>query len=389
MTGSLDIASAGSRVRGAATWYAFLLLGYFTYVISIQGNILPFLKAELELSYRVVSLHTSVIAVGLIVVGLLGERFSQRFGRRAAFRVGVAGSAMAMLLLCLSPVAWMSISSCALFGLFGGLLPMTINAVLSDLHGARRDIAFTEANAVGYAFAIMAPILSGLCVWLGLNWRAVIVIGAGIGLAILIRFTRVVLPEVDRRAVVDASKLPATFWFQSTALGFAAALEFSVLLWAPAYLEQVIGLAATSAAIGASAFFVAMLAGRIGGTGLLRIFPARTLLFAACATTLLGFAGYWGASQPVVVVMGLFVTGLGISLTFPLLMSFAMNAGEGASGRAASRLMLAPAIAIMVGPPLLGSLADGLGLGLAQLMTPVLALLMLGGFLAGEATRRG
>lgn len=389
MTGSIDIAAAGDRAaRGAATWYAYLLLGYFTYLISIQGNILPFLKAELELSYRAVSLHTSVIAIGLIVVGLFGERFSQRFGRRAAFRVGVAGSAAAVLLLCLSPVAWASIASCALFGLFGGLVPMTVNAVLSDLHGARREVAFTEANAVAYAFAIMAPVLAGLCVWLGFNWRAVIVVGAAVGIAILLRFFRVALPEVDRHAVMDRARLPTAFWLHSAALGFGVALEFSVLLWAPAYLEQVVGLEPTSAAIGAAAFFLAMLAGRIGGTGLVHIVPARTLFFAACATTLAGFAAYWGAAEPIVVLIGLFIVGLGVSLTFPLLLGFAMNAAAPASGLAATRLMLAPALAIMFGPPLLGSLADGLGLGIAQLMTPVLAILMLGSFLVGEASGR-
>jgi fucose permease len=179
----------------------------------------------------------------------------------------------------------------------------------------------------------------------------------------------------------------AAFWLHSAALAFAVALEFSVLLWAPAYLERVVGLQPTSAALGAAAFFLAMLTGRIGGTALVHLVPARSLFFAACATTLVGFAAYWVAGDPIVVLIGLFVVGLGVSLTFPLLLGFAMNAAAPAAGLAATRLMLAPALAIMIGPPLLGSLADSLGLGIAQLMTPVLALLMLGSFLAGEAMR--
>ena len=34
------------RSRGAVIWLAYLIIGFFTYLSSIQGNILPFLRAE-------------------------------------------------------------------------------------------------------------------------------------------------------------------------------------------------------------------------------------------------------------------------------------------------------------------------------------------------------
>ena len=43
--------------RDRATWYCYLMLGMFTYLLNIQGNIIPFLKTELGLSYRVVGLQ--------------------------------------------------------------------------------------------------------------------------------------------------------------------------------------------------------------------------------------------------------------------------------------------------------------------------------------------
>lgn len=373
--------------HGAATWYAYLLLGYFTYLVSIQGNILPFLKAELDLGYRTASLHASVIAIGLIVVGFLGERFSAALGWRRVIQVGVVGSAASMVLLCWAAMPALTLASCVLFGLFGGLLPMTVNAVLADLHGSRRNIAFTEANAVAYAFAIMAPVLVGLCVWLGLGWRGAVLCGAAVGLATLASFDRTELPPVDRKAGVGGTRLPASFWLHAAALAFAVALEFSVLLWAPAYLERIVGVSTEMAAIAAAAFFVGMLAGRVCGTFLVHLVPARQLVVGSFATTLVGFAAYWSGG-PAVAVLGLLILGLGIALTFPMLLGFAIGAAGSAAGKAASRLMLPPALAILLSPPLLGSLADGIGLGLAQLMTPVFAVLMLGSFLAGEAVRQ-
>ena len=148
--------------RDPATWYSYLALGFFTYLLTIQGNILPFLKVELDLSYRVVSLHSAAIAAGMIAVGLLGDRVVRRWGRRFALALGAAGAASGAILLCLAPIAWASIASCALIGALGALIPAVVPALLADLHGARRHVAITEASAASYAFAMLAPLLTSL-----------------------------------------------------------------------------------------------------------------------------------------------------------------------------------------------------------------------------------
>ena len=60
-------------VRSASTWYSWRLTGFYLYSVNLQGNVVPFLQAEFALSYRAVSLHSSAIAVGIILVGLLGD----------------------------------------------------------------------------------------------------------------------------------------------------------------------------------------------------------------------------------------------------------------------------------------------------------------------------
>ena len=97
--------------RDLATWYSYLALGFFTYLLTIQGNILPFLKQELDLSYRVVSLHSGAIAAGMILVGLFGDRVVRRWGRRFALALGAAGAAAGAILLCMAASAWASIAS--------------------------------------------------------------------------------------------------------------------------------------------------------------------------------------------------------------------------------------------------------------------------------------
>jgi fucose permease len=196
------------------------------------------------------------------------------------------------------------------------------------------------------------------------------------------------VPENGRAAGTAATALPPAFWAYWAMLGAVVAVEFSVLLWAPAFLERVVGMSASAAALGAAAFFAAMLIGRSVGIGLVRAFDGRMIFLGVAATTLVGFAAYWGTGAPSIVLAGLFVVGLGISLLFPLTLGFAMESAGNAPDRAATRTMLAPGLAILLSPPLLGAIADNLGLRLAQFATPVFVVLAVIAFLVAERLRR-
>jgi hypothetical protein len=69
-----QLAVGGMTSLRTATWYCWLLTGFYLYSVNLQGNVVRFLQAEFALSYRAVSLHSSAIAVGIILVGLLGDR---------------------------------------------------------------------------------------------------------------------------------------------------------------------------------------------------------------------------------------------------------------------------------------------------------------------------
>ena len=100
--------------RDALTWYSYLTLGFFTFLNTVQGNILPFLKQEFALSYGVVSLHPSAVAVGSLLVGVIGEPVVARLGRRRMLMVALLGGSLGIALLSLAQAAWQSIGACLL-----------------------------------------------------------------------------------------------------------------------------------------------------------------------------------------------------------------------------------------------------------------------------------
>jgi MFS family permease len=321
-----------SMRRDLATWYSYLALGFFTYLLTIQGNILPFLKQELDLSYRVVSLHSAAIAAGMIAVGLLGDRVVRRFGRRVALALGAMGAAAGAVLLCLAPFAWASIASCALIGALGALIPAVVPALLADLHGPRRHVAITEASAASYAFAMTAPLLTSLSIAVLAGWRPAVLAGALLGVLILVACRRAAIVDAVRTDTSAATSLPVAYW----------------------------------------AYWCLLV----------------TVIAIALLVTALGFLLYWGAGTPLLAVIGLFVLGLGVALLYPLTLGFAIGAAGERGDTASARFMLAAGLAIASMPVLLGALADEVGLRSAHLLVPALAAIALVCFRVAQALER-
>jgi MFS family permease len=374
----------------AATWYCWLLTGFYLYSVNLQGNVVPFLQAEFALSYRAVSLHSSAIAVGIILVGLLGDRVEARLGRRRTLWLGIGGLAGGSTLLCLAPAPWASLSACFLMGALGGLLPAIVPAVLADLHGPRRAEAYAGQAIVAYVFGLAAPLIAGAAIWAALGWRAAVLTGVAAGIAIGIGFRRLQLPEPApaAKAAHDKSGLPSAYWAYWALLMVCCALEFLLLFWAPSYLERIVGFEPAAAATASAGFPLGMLIGRIALRTLVARVALRRLLIGALALTFLGFLIYWGVSWPPAAVAGTVVIGLGIAPLYPLVTDFAIGAAPKARDLAAMRLAIAFGLALLLAPIALGALADEAGLGPAHLALPALIILAYAAFFIGQALQK-
>jgi fucose permease len=377
-----------SFVRGPATWYSWLLIGAYLYLLNVQGNVVPFLQEEFSLSYRAVSLHSSVIACGTILIGILGERLTRRLGRRRTIWLALGGMAVAAVLLCLSPAVWASIASCFLIGIFATLIPAVTPALLADIHSDRLAEAYAGQSIVAYAVGLAAPLVTGLFIWQGLGWRPAVLLGAAMAIAIAIAFRRTAIVEPAPRAQQRAQGLPPAYWAYWTLLVAACALEFCILFWAPAFLERIVGLSPAAAATAAAGFPLGMLLGRIALGYLVRMVAPRRLLIATLAIVAVGFLVYWGTNQPVVSVIGVFVVGLGVASLYPLVTTFAVGSAPAATDLASVRLAIAFGGALLLAPIALGALADEVGLGPAHLALPGLILFAYASFFIAEALQK-
>jgi fucose permease len=217
-----------------------------------------------------------------------------------------------------------------------------------------------------------------------------VLFGVGCGVLLVAVYGRDRVPDSPRRTTLATEKMPAASWAFLIMLGLGVALEMSMLLWSPAFLEQVVGLPRPAAVTAAAAFPAAMFLGRWAGSVALRRVSPMLLCPAALCLIAPGFALYWGSGAAVPAVAGLFISGLAVSLVYPLSLSFAVGAAGPAGNIASARSALCAGTAMLVAPIALGVLADAAGLSSAYLIAPVFgAAVLLCFFVARALQRRG
>jgi fucose permease len=166
--------------------------------------------------------------------------------------------------------------------------------------------------------------------------------------------------------------LPAAFWAYWALFAFGIGMEFATLLWAPAFLERVIGFSAAAAATAAAGFFLGVLAGRLVVRAIVRRFNPRYILLVAYGIGVAGFIAYWVIGTKASAIVGVFLLGVGVAPQYPMIMSLGIGAARGANDAGATRMVLAFGLSFLIAPVALGALADRVGLGPATLTLPAL-----------------
>ena len=369
MKQACDDAAHDGFARDQATWMTYGLVGYFAFMETALGPIMPFLRTELDLDYTTASLHFSAFALGGIVIGLSGDRLLSLWGRWAALWGGAFGMAAGGVFLIVVPSVWGTVPAALTMGLCGALLLVCTQAVLSDKHGVYGAVAVTESNVAASACAIAAPLLVGASVASDLGWRAALAAPAAalILLTASYFFRPPDLPQGVSKEDEHAGgrALPPRYWAFWALVTLGVASEWCVGFWGADFLADGTGLSRAAAATSLTTFFAAMLVGRITSSHLARVLLPAVLLAVTLCAALVGFPLFLFSPGSALTLAGLFVTGLGIGGVYPLGVSAAIASAPENTDAAAARLAVGAGGAILVAPFVLGALADRTGISIA------------------------
>jgi len=258
----------------------------------------------------------------------------------------------------------------ALLGAISGTMDVSMNAYASQLE-RRWGAAIMSSFHAGWSFGGLAgAATAGVLTGLGVGLAATLATASG--LAAAAGLYGLTLPVLDPRRGRGGAAAPRAVWRWPSLLlvgacaltGLSFASEGSVGDWFGVYLHTVLHTGAAWATTAYTAFALAMLAGRLGGDAVVRrLGPALTVRLGALLA-LLGFAFALAVANRFAVDAGLVLVGAGLANVVPVAFS--------AAGRLAGTAGVAMASCtgyggLLVAPPLLGHLADAVGLRLALL----------------------
>lgn len=376
--------------RGRLTLLTYSLAAVFGYSLGCLGPAMPLLRSDLRISRTIGGLHFSLVALGAVAVGFFADRAAHRWGRRALFWLGGASVASGTLLIAAAYHPALSLTGAAMIGGPGSAMLATVQATLADRHPEHRAVVLTEANTATSAGTVVPALLIGLLVASGVGWRPALVVPvlAWLGLYAAQRQAPFPPPAPPRRRGQPGG-LPVPYWLYWAGLVPAVAAEWSVGAWGAGYLVDVAGTSEGFASASMTAFFGAMVVGRLTGSRLAGRAHPVSILQGAVAVAGAGFAVLWAGTTPPVVVPGLFVTGLGISVMFPMLLTLALGSAPDRSDTASARVSVAAGSAVVVAPVTLGWVADRIGIRAAFGAVPgLLAAVALLGLLGHRAAHR-
>ena len=369
--------------------------GAVTAVFAINGVLfgawaarIPAIRDRVGLSDGELGLVLACIAVGAIAAMPLAGAAGARFGSRRATRGSLLLACVAVGVIPLAP-SFPAIAALAVcLGMAMGSLDVSMNA-----HGVAVESRYDRPILASFHAAFSLGGLAGaalgsLAAAGGLDVRVHLALVAMVSLVVGLVWSRRFLgADVDAVGAADP-----TFVRPPARLVPLGLLAFACLLiegasgdWSGVYLRDELGTSAAVAALGFTAFNLTMTAGRIVGDRLVDRFGSIAVVRAGGAIAAVGFALALAAATPVAAIAGFACLGAGMAGVVPIVFRSAGHVPGMAPQLGLAAVSSTGYLGFMVGPPVIGGIAELVGLPSALIL-----IVLLGGvvFSLAPTTRR-
>jgi MFS family permease len=349
---------------------------------------IPAIRDHAGLSDGELGLVLACIAVGAISAMPLAGAAGARFGSRRATRVAFTFACLIVAVISLAASFPVIAALAVLQGMAMGALDVSMNA-----HGVAVESRYERPILASFHAAFSLGGLAGaalgaLAAAAGLDVRVHLALVALVSLVVGLVWSRRFLgADVDAVGAADPTFVrPPAKLIPLGLLAFACLLiEGASGDWSGVYLRDELGTSAGVAALGFTAFNLTMTAGRIVGDRLVARFGSVTVVRAGGAIAAAGFALALAAATPAAAIAGFACLGAGMSGVVPIVFRSAGHVGGMAPQLGLAAVSSTGYLGFMVGPPLIGGIAELVGLPSALVL-----IVLLGGvvYALAPTTRR-
>lgn len=367
----------------------WILLASFS-VFGIMFGIWQVLLEDLRLSLH---LATGSLGVGLTLASLcsfplmiVSGRIIGRWGVRSVALWSSVLLGGSFLLLPFVPTFAILLLLLVVYFAASAIFDVGINAAAIEFERSSQTRFLPQLHGSFSGAAAVGALIAGGLLSLGVPFRGIYWIVTACYVALALALARVAFPVAEIAPVEAPSRLDL---FRSRPLVAVALLtcaayflEGAVETWAVIYLRGSIALTAFIAALTGAVFYAAMLAGRLATTlvvarlGRLRVVQVAGVL--SFAGLVLALATSW----PALIVLGFLLCGLALAAVAPISFSLAGDIVPGRAGDASAVLTTIGYAGFLIGPAVLGVLAEA-----TSLRAALLAAALAGAFMTAQAAR--
>jgi predicted MFS family arabinose efflux permease len=223
--------------------------------------------------------------------------------------------------------------------------------------------------------ALLGAVIGAACVSAGIGLAPQLAVTGAVVLIVGELLTRRLMPDQASTSSSDAGR-PKRAWMTTTvatlaAVSFASFLcEGAATDWSANYLHNVVGAGPGVSALSYAAYTLTMVVTRFGAIRLHSRVSSRQLLPALALLAAAGMSVTLATANPAISVIGFATLGAGVALLVPTSFSAAYSASS--AGSAIAIVAATGWLGYLLGPPLIGHLAELIGLSAALVTIPVI-----------------
>ncbi|MGH2806027.1 MAG: MFS transporter [Actinomycetota bacterium] len=349
----------------ARLMFSFAVFGVFW---GGWGALLPQIKDNVDATDATLGASLLFIALGAVIGMLTAGRLYDRFGPKVippahvVFALATIPPALARRPLGLIPAL-------LFLGVTTGMLDVVINGATAAYETRARQHLMGRVHAMFSLGVLIAGGTVGAVRDVGASELAILGPIAVLIVVAAIMTRAVGLP----RATEERGPSPRTtraVLILGSLCGLAFLIEDGMLSWSAIHLEQTLGARPSIGGLGPASLAGAMVVGRLLTSRITARFHDRSVIAGGGLVAAAGACVAAVAPVPVVALIGIVLTGAGISVCAPLIFSLAgRSAPPDRQGAVISRVTTIAYTGFILGPPLVGGIA-----GIASLRVGIVAI---------------
>ena len=364
------------RARIIALNYSIMLQHGVALVL--LGPILPQLMHTFGIAESSAGLLLGLGSVGFMLSPLIAGTLIDRTGVKQALLVGLCGEILFLVLFGFSPSFVWAIIANMLLRFHAAFIETSGNALPAIAFGSSSGSLMNRIHVFFGIGAFTAPIFIGMILEKTGNWRIVFWIAALITLLVTVPTAKMHLPSQPAGRPHGRGAFPwrilrdgPTMLGALTMFAYVGA-EVGMSSWIVHYLQKHLEFSVVASTTGLTVLWVGIMVGRYANSILNRYLQSRILVMWAGALGLGAGLGLLSASQPIISYVWLFLVGLCMSGIFPHVMAELNSRDPTRTGAVTGVLTIAAATGAAAIQPVLGIIAESVGLRAAIAVPAIL-----------------